>query len=157
MSLRTSQWSNANVLFDANRHVGHAAGRCSQDGRISLPNNNPNAPSGLTIRGSLFASGGSDGILNGSNGTVIEGNTFQDLEEGGAHTDAIQLFGALNTTIRRNMFYDVTICLMSPDGGRNITFTDNVCVQAGPDGAFGLLLGRLIRPSCEQRPAACPT
>lgn len=93
-SIKTAEWTNANVLLDSNEHLDRNADDCQQDGRISLPNRNENAPSGLTICNSLFSGGDADGILNGSNGTIIEGNTFRDLHQASsAHTDAIQLYG----------------------------------------------------------------
>lgn len=126
--LRTGELERANILFERNLHVGWDACSGCGEGRVFLPECT-DRPSGITIRRSEFRGGVSDGILNGSNGTRIIGNTFHDLEPGspsGVHTDAIQLYGSKNTLIRRNFFYNVPSGIMAPDGADHERILDNV-------------------------------
>jgi len=136
---RTEQMANSNVLFEGNRLAGQNVCSGCFDARIHLPNRNESQPSGVTIRGNLFTGGNADGIQNGSNGTVIEGNQFVDIRQGdgGAHTDAIQLYGSKNTIIRRNFFHDVSMCIMAPDEADHELIEDNVCVQRVGNGLVG--------------------
>ena len=128
VTFRTGELRRANILFTHNLHRGwDACGGCGE-GRIFLPERT-DQPSGITIRNSEFRGGMSDGILNGSNGTRIIGNTFHDLVPGGpggVHTDAIQLYGSKNTVIRRNFFYNFPAGIMAPDGADHEKIIDNV-------------------------------
>lgn len=128
VTFRTGELRRANILFERNLHAGWNACRSCGEGRIFLPERT-NEPSGITIRRSEFRGGMSDGILNGSNGTRIIGNTFHDLVQGGAdgvHTDSIQLYGSRNTVIRRNLFYSFPSGIMAPDGADHEVIVDNV-------------------------------
>ena len=136
---RTQQMANSNVLFEGNRLAGQNVCSGCFDARIHLPNRNEGQPSGVTIRNNLFTGGNADGIQNGSNGTLIEGNRFVDIRQGdgGAHTDAIQLYGSKNTIIRQNFFHDVSMCIMAPDEADHELIEDNVCVQRVGNGLVG--------------------
>ena len=85
--------ADANVLLEHNTHLDIDAPPGASPARIHL-NYSARAPSGVTIRDSLFAGGDADGIQTGV-GVEIVDNEFRDiLEKGPNHTDAIQLIGA---------------------------------------------------------------
>lgn len=142
--IRTWDMANANILLERNTHRDANVCAGCYDGRITLPQRNDTARSGVVIRDSLFTRGSMDGILNGSNGTQIIGNRFVDLKQTdgpeGAHTDAIQLYGSKNTVIRGNFFAGVAAPIMAPDGADHEVIEDNV--MAGDGGSpFRIQLG----------------
>jgi len=130
--IRTPEMANANVLLDRNTHLNIPRSQCQYDGRLAFPERNPSQPSGVTVSHSLFRGGTADGILNGSNGTRILGNEFDDIVQPAsgaeAHTDSIQLYGSSNTLIQGNYFHDSTVAIMAPDGANHETVVDNVFV-----------------------------
>lgn len=137
ITFRTGDLANANILLDHDVIRDFNATGSGGEGRIWLPENT-NQPSGITIQYSEFTGGMSDGIQNGSNGTVIQYNEFHDMVEGssgGVHTDAIQLYGSKNTVIRGNYFHDVPDAIMAPDGTDHEIIEDNVF--KGANDAFG--------------------
>ncbi|MEZ5062953.1 MAG: right-handed parallel beta-helix repeat-containing protein [Solirubrobacterales bacterium] len=128
--------TDSNVTLENNVHRDwDKCGNCGE-GRIFIPGD-LSRPSGITIAGSEFVGGVSDGILNGSNGTRIIHNYFHDLEEGtpnGVHTDAIQLYGSKNTVIKGNFIRDVPDAIMAPDGTDHERIENNVI--AGDRGGY---------------------
>jgi hypothetical protein len=139
----TAQFNNSNIVFDNNTHANINVCSSCYEGRITLPGNGPN-PSGVTIKNSRFGPGGSsDGVQNGSNGTVIENNEFLAISQGDpnvAHSDPIQLYGSKNTVVRGNYIHDTASGIMSGDGTDHELIEDNVIVRTenspiilGPD------------------------
>lgn len=125
---------NANVLLENNRHTNVDVCSGCYAGRVQIAERTEE-PTGITIRNSLFSGGNADGIQNGGNGTVIEGNTFRDLrqpDDGSiAHTGSIQLYGSKNTKIRRNFFYNVSVAVGAYDRVDHEVIEDNVVVLDG--------------------------
>lgn len=125
--LRTNELANANILLDRNVHRDwDACGHCPE-GRITLLGQR-GEPSGVTISNSVFRGGLSDGIQDTSRGTRIIGNTFRDIPfaEGGAHVDALQLYGSEETLVRGNYFTRVPTAIMAPDGVSRTVIEHNV-------------------------------
>jgi len=141
-TFRTGSLQNANILFDGNTHGPWDKCPGCAEARMWFPEKT-SQPSGITVRNSTFGPGGdSDGIQNGSNGTQILNNTFVGIvqtEAGRSHADSIQLYGSENTVIRGNFFYDVSNCLMAPDGADHEIYEDNVCVQKRGNGTVGAI------------------
>jgi hypothetical protein len=130
--IRSAQMSNANVVFDGNTHNNISPCSSCYEGRITLPGRNESAPSGVTIKNSVFAGGMSDGIQNGSNGTQILNNEFRDMvQASAAHTDALQLYGSKNTVVRGNYMHNVATGIMAPDGADHEVIEDNVILTSG--------------------------
>jgi hypothetical protein len=69
------------------------------------------------------------------NGTlVVEDSYFSDLEESGAHNDAVQFYAAgINFTVRRSMFHNVVSTFMLANIGSqgDLLFESNVFISAG--------------------------
>jgi hypothetical protein len=133
---------NANIVFDGNTHGPWDKCSGCTEARVWFPQKT-SQPSGITVQNSVFGPGGdSDGIQNGSNGSRILHNTFVGIVQtsaGLSHADSIQLYGSENTVIRGNFFFDVSNCLMAPDGAENEVYEDNVCVQQAGNGTVGAI------------------
>jgi hypothetical protein len=128
-TIQASSMVNANIVFDGNTFAGiDVCGNC-YEGRLQIAGQGP-GPSGVTIQNSVFGPGGNaDGIQDGANGVQILGNTFLGIRQTTAvHSDALQLYGQSNTTIRGNYFHDNDVSIMAPDGGDHEVITDNVFV-----------------------------
>jgi parallel beta helix pectate lyase-like protein len=128
-TIQASSMSNANIVFDGDTFAGiDVCGNC-YEGRLQIAGQGP-GPSGVTIQNSVFGPGGNaDGIQDGANGVQILGNTFVGIRQTTAvHSDALQLYGQRNTTIRGNYFHDNDVSIMAPDGGDHEVITDNVFV-----------------------------
>ena len=136
--LHTSHLANSAILFD--HDTFGPFNKCSScyEGRLELPGRT-SQPSGITIQNSRFGPGGnSDGIQNGSNGTVIQNNEFTGLKQlsgNSVHADPIQLYGSQNTVIRNNWIHgnSVASSIMAPDDLDHEQFINNVMDQ--PSGA----------------------
>ena len=121
----------SNILLDGNTFDGiNACGNC-YEGRLQvIANPWSGQPSGVTISNNHFGKAGeSDGIQNGANGVVIgPGNVFDGIVQGSysRHVDAIQLYGAANTTVVGNYFANGDTYIMAPDGGESERFQNNV-------------------------------
>ena len=141
-TFRTGSLQNSNIVFEGNTHGAWDVCSGCSEARMWFPQKT-GQPSGITVRNSVFGPGGdSDGIQNGSNGTRILSNTFVGIvqQSGGlAHADALQLYDSENTVIRGNFFFDVSNCLMAPDGADNEVYEDNVCVQKVGNGTVGAI------------------
>jgi hypothetical protein len=141
-TFRTGSLQNANILFDGNTHGPWDKCSGCAEARVWFPQKT-SQPSGITVQNSVFGPGGdSDGIQNGSNGSRILNNTFVGITQtqaGLSHADAIQLYGSSNTLIRGNFFFDVSNCLMAPDGADHEVYEDNVCVQKQGNGTVGAI------------------
>jgi hypothetical protein len=120
-------------------------GQSCNEGRLGITT----GASGTIVRNSTFGPGGaSDGIqiTGGPSGTHIgPNNTFKEIVEelcGSVHCDAIQLYGASNTTVDSNWFYYDSTIVMSPDcNGTPLTFTNNVVNQQAGSAAAALTIG----------------
>lgn len=122
-------YGNANIVIDKN--VINPISVCTDcyEGRIDVLSD---LPAGVTISNNYFnGPGESDGIQLGANGVVIRGNTFDGIIQGsyGRHVDAVQLYGASNTTIDGNYFKNGGSYIMAPDGGDHEIITNNVFVE----------------------------
>lgn len=132
--LRTGSLANADILFDNNHHgAWNKCGNCGE-GRVFLPEKT-GQPSGITIQNSRFGPGGnSDGIQNGSNGTLILNNEFvgiKQIDGDDVHADSIQLYGSERTLIQGNWFHDVSVGIMCADGCDHETIQDNIFAVNG--------------------------
>jgi parallel beta-helix repeat protein len=122
---------NDNVLIDSNTFENINLGN-GYEGRLSLAGGGGTAaqPVGITISNNHFGGGGNtDGIFitNGTYGAQIgPGNEFDNLVNvGGAHIDALQLYGSSHTTITGNYFHDNSSGIMACDGGNTETIKNN--------------------------------
>jgi hypothetical protein len=147
--------ADANVLLEHNTHLDIDAPPGASPARIHL-NYSARAPSGVTIRDSLFAGGDADGIQTGV-GVEIVDNEFRDiLEKGPNHTDAIQLIGARGSVIRGNYIHDSSSGIVAYDGVNHVTIEDNVIALAGRPWAVELYsdAGSVVRHNT-LAPGAC--
>jgi hypothetical protein len=116
----------ANILIDGNSFDAISVCASCYEGRLQLNN-----AGGVTVSNNHFGGPGeSDGIQWGGYGGVVgPGNVFDGIVQGsyGRHVDAIQLYGEVSHhTITKNYFRNNSVCIMAPDGGTNVTITDNV-------------------------------
>jgi hypothetical protein len=96
--------NNSNVLVDNSTFIG--LGESCQEGRLSIKGSS-SGDNGITISNNEFSGGNSDAIqlVSNARGTVIgPGNYFHDITSCSVHCDAIQPYGAINTTITGNYF-----------------------------------------------------
>ncbi len=147
--------ADANVLLEHNTHLDIDAPPGASPARIHL-NYSARAPSGVTIRDSLFAGGDADGIQTGVGVDIVD-NEFRDiLEKGPNHTDAIQLIGARGSVIRGNYIHDSSSGIVAYDGVSHVTIEDNVVALAGRPWAVELYsdAGSVVRHNT-LAPGAC--
>jgi hypothetical protein len=131
-TIQSSSMVNANIVFDGDTFAGiDVCGNC-YEGRLQVAGNGP-GPSGIVIQNSVFGPGGNaDGIQDSGIGVQILGNEFVGIKQTSAvHSDALQLYGQRQTTVRGNYFHDNDVAIMAPDGGDHEVITDNVFVGAG--------------------------
>lgn len=124
---------NSNIVFDHNTHVDIMAG--ALQGRLqAFPvGEDYKAPSGVTVRNSLFAGGDADGVQAHVGMTVIN-NEFRDICQGtnsAQHTDNVQMvFGATGFVFQHNFVHQTVPCytqaVAAYDELDHATITDNV-------------------------------
>jgi hypothetical protein len=96
--------NNSNVLVDNSTFIG--LGESCGEGRITVKGSS-SGNNGVTLSNNEFSGGNSDAIqlVFNARGTVIgPGNYFHDITSCSVHCDAIQPYGAINTTITGNYF-----------------------------------------------------
>jgi hypothetical protein len=139
--INTPTDANIDVLIDSSSF--NNVGQSCTEGRLGITGNNHahSAANGVTISNTTFIGSGSipnncsDGIqINGdAYGTVIgPGNQFINIVQSScvAHVDSIQFYGARNTTITGNFFFNTSDGIMSSNcNGSPMTVTNNVFVQ----------------------------
>lgn len=135
--------ANANITLDRNRFLNISPCSSCNEGRLTVSaSDTPQGPSGIKITNSLFSGGFSDGVqlVGQAQGVQIgPGNEFSDLRQGSAaHTDPIQTYGALDTTIVGNFIHDSSTSIMVPDGqdGGTMRISDNVFTRIEQAGAY---------------------
>jgi hypothetical protein len=130
-------------------------GQSCNEGRLGITGNNVShsAVNGVVISNTTFngptsGSNGADGIQinGGAYGTHIgPGNTFSNIVEtycGSVHCDAIQFYGAQNTVVDANFFYNDSDGIMTPDcNGTPMTVTNNVFIQNNGSATNELVIG----------------
>lgn len=129
LTLDTSTYNLANIVFDHDTFGALNAGPNRSEGRVSVRNGGSN-PSGVSITNSTFGPGGcSDGIQTGANRLVIgPGNLFTGIRQSGCteHVDAIQGYMADNTQVIGNFFVNNTVAFGFYDGESGLTISGNV-------------------------------
>ncbi|MGZ3743946.1 MAG: hypothetical protein ACXWRE_06320 [Pseudobdellovibrionaceae bacterium] len=132
-----SVWGNGNGtpqnnVIDGNVFDGISACNTCNEGRLQIYGGG-----NLVVSNNHFGNGGdSDGIQVGGYGTIIgPGNVFDSIiYTGGRHVDPIQLYGEVDhETIIGNYFINSNDSIMAPDGGANVTVSDNVFAGNGVD------------------------
>jgi hypothetical protein len=139
-----SSVANANILIDHNTFNNISPCSSCPEGRVTVtaPGSNPPGPSGVTISNSTFSGGNSDGVQITGNARGVQvgpGNEFLNLNQTSAtHTDAIQLYGAGDTTITGNYIHDSEEGIMAPDGGDSgyLHIENNVFSRIGQQGVY---------------------
>lgn len=144
---------NQDTLVDQS-YFGDVGQSCTE-GRLGVTGNNVNhnvvngiVISNTTFNGPTSGSRGADGIQinGGAYGTHIgPGNTFSNIVEtfcGSVHCDAIQFYGAVNTTVDGNFFINDSDGIMTPDcNGTPMTVTNNVFIQNSGSATNELVIG----------------
>lgn len=127
-----SNYGSANILIDKNSFDGISVDPNAYEGRIQVISE---LPSGVKITNNqIGAAGESDGIQLSANGVEVgPGNVFRGIRQGNysRHVDSIQLYGATNTKIIGNYFFDNDVIIMAPDGSENEIVTNNVMIGGG--------------------------
>ena len=125
--IRAERMVNAGIVFDGNRHRNIDVCDGCFEGRLHVTGE-AGAPSGITIRRSVFGPGGNaDGIQTGGNGVRIIQNDFVGIQASeGVHTDAIQLYGSRGTVIRGNWIRDTASGIVAPDGADHEIIENNL-------------------------------
>ncbi len=146
LCINTPGNANLDIIADGNTFAN--VGQSCTEGRLGVNGGNTShsVANGVVIKNNVFSGPGpSDGIMltGGAYGTYIgPGNTFTGILEGGCgavHCDAIQLFGALNTQVVGNFFYNNSDSIMNAGcNGSPTTFTDNVFYQEPISLAYNL-------------------
>jgi hypothetical protein len=134
--------ANANIVFDANRHVNLNSPSGALPARVTVWASG--VPSGVTVENSYFAGGDADGVRPDSDSVQVLNNEFADLTDvGGNHTDPIQLYGGTRAVIRGNYFHNangnISAYIMQADGGDHNIIEDNV-FAAGQGVGYGITL-----------------
>jgi hypothetical protein len=134
-----------NVSF-SNVNLGVNEGRLGTEGGLN----------GLTIKNSFFGNNGyGDGIQLGGGTNVVIGpnNVFDGISQsycdshGGAHCDAIQLYGAgPGLIIKQNWFKNSQTHIMAPDGSNSVTVEDNVFDGTGTSYPEPVQFGSAVNP-----------
>lgn len=133
--------SNSNVLVDSSTFIG--VGQSCGEGRITVMGGS-SGNNGVTISNTEFSGGNSDAIqlVSGARGTVIgPGNYFHDITNCSVHCDAIQPYGANNTTITGNYFKNLDGIIADFDcNGSPMFFTNNVFDQGSASAQAGVAI-----------------
>jgi hypothetical protein len=121
-----------NNVIDGNTFDGIDACDSCYEGRLQIYGGG-----NLIVSNNHFGNGGqSDGIQIGGYGTTIgPGNVFESIiYTGGRHVDPIQLYGEVDhEVITGNYFINSNDSIMAPDGGANVTVTNNIFAGNGSD------------------------
>lgn len=141
LAIFTNQYNNQSITIGPGNHWGAFDDQGQQEGRLSVvfPGGPGANPSGVTVTGNTFGPGGcSDGINLGSNAVQVLNNTFSGIAQGSCvtHTDAVQGYGDINTTLDGNYWSGSTVCFGWYDNGTGLTATDNVCSGANSVASF---------------------
>jgi hypothetical protein len=141
LCINTASSINQDTLVSTSTFTN--VGQSCAEGRIEVIGTDSGANDGVVISHNLIGNansvdtGAADGVnlAGGSVGTQIIGNEFENIQEsacGSVHCDAIQFYGATQTLISGNYFYNNSTGIMSADGnGSPFTVSNNVFNDTG--------------------------